>query len=623
MSRSNEAREAALWLPLRGLPAKTPVVMTTDRRLLSLLQPYRLRVGVAMACAAGAAAGMGSYAFLAGPALRALVQGDSLDVGPMLGKVLPAPLVALLSGGGPGDGGVLGSLPLLLIMAGLLKAAASAGFNILLPGAVAAAAADLRKLLYGRILRGDSSFFAARSTGDLVSRFTADLAAAEAAASQVAVTLVRDVSQALALVLVCALIDFRLMIAAVIVVPGTLIPVRRFASRLRGIGKEQLSALGEVSRRVEQALFGHRVVQAHGAEAFELAKLDEANAALLGVMRRSLFWRAAFTPVMEILGVLGLAAAIAYAGRAVVAGTLPPEAVISFAAAALMLFQPLKALGNLGQQLAQLRAAADRAFELLDTPNVVEEEPGLRELGAPTEVRLEKVSVRYGDQVALSEVDLTFRAGETVALVGESGAGKSTIAGLLLRFVEPSEGRVTFDGEDVREGTLRSLRAQVGFVPQETVVFAGTVSENVRCGAPLSEQQIQEAATAANAHLWIERLPKGYEQILAQGGGDLSGGERQRLGIARALARQARVLILDEATSALDAENDASLQEAFARALGGDRIGVMISHRLSSLGGVDRVVVLEQGRVVEDGDPAELLRAGGRFAALWALEAAA
>jgi len=591
-------------------------VSPVDSRLLALLRPYRLRVLASIGFAALAAAGMGGYAFLAGPALRALVQGDSLDVGPMLGKILPQPWVDALAGG------VLGSLPLLLIAAGLLKAVASAGFNILLPGSIAAAASDLRQQLYSRLLRADPGFFRTRPTGDLLSRFSGDVAVAEGAATQVVVTLVRDLTQAVALVAICAAIDLRLMIAAVVIIPGTFVPVRTFSARLRSLGKEQLAAQGEVGRRAEQAIFGHRIIQAYGAEAFEGKRLDRSSQRLLGVMRRSLAVKGVFTPMMEFLGVAALAAAIAYSARAAVDQSLPPEAVISFAAAAFMLFQPVKALGSLGQQLAQLRSAAERAFELLDAPDAVRDGPDPIELGPPAEVRLEKVSVRFGDREVLREVDLVFRAGETVALVGESGAGKSTIAGLLLRFLDPSAGRVTFDGRDVREASLRSLRAQVGYVPQETVIFADSVRANIACGASLSDEAMRKAAADANAHLWIDRLPEGYESQLAQGGGNLSGGERQRLGVARALARDAKVLILDEATSALDAENDAFLQETFVRALGGDRIGVVISHRLSSLRGVDRVVVLDQGRVVEEGTPEELLRLGGRFASLWQLQAA-
>lgn len=587
-----------------------------DKRLLALLAPYRWRVLGAVACAALAAGGMAAYAFLAGPALRALVQGDSLDVGPLLGKALPGGLAERLASG------AIGTLPLLLVAAGAAKAAASAGFNVLLPGAVAAAAADLRRLLHRRLVRADPEFFRKRPTGDLVSRFTGDVAWAESSGSQVAITLVRDVSQALALVAACALLDVRLMLAALVVVPGTLIPVRRFANALRGIGGEQLEAQGQISRRVEQVLAGHAVVQAQGGQGHERDRFAAANDGLLAVMRRSLLWRAAFTPVMELLGVFGLAFAIGWAGRAVAEGSLPPEAVISFAAAALMLFQPLKALGNLGQQLAQLRAAADRAFEILDAPDAISDAPGAVALPPPGEVRLEGVTVRFGEREALRDVSITFRAGETVALVGESGAGKSTVASLLLRFLDPTEGSVAFDGVDVRAGTLRSLRDQVGYVPQETVVFADTVRANIACGAELPEGAVEAAARESNAHLWIERLPDGYDALLTQGGGGLSGGERQRLGIARALARGGKVLILDEATSALDAENDALLREAFARALGRDRIGVVISHRMSSIRGVDRVVVLERGRVIEEGPPEELLRRGGRFARLCELQAA-
>lgn len=570
--------------------------MSRDRLLLQLLRPYALRIALALLCAVVSALGMAGYAFLAGPAARALVQGGSLDLGPMLARWLPPSTVASLSDS------FLGAVPALLILAALIKAAASAGYNVLLSGAVAQAAGDLRVRVFRRLLRADPAFFRTHSTGDLLARAGGDVAMVEQAGQQVAVTLTKDLTQGLALLAACAFIDLRLLAAAAIVVPATLVPTRRFAARLRGIGKEQLGAQGELTRQAEQLVRNHRVVLAYCSEGAQAATFQGANDRLLGIMRRSLLWRAAYTPLMEVMGVVGMAVAVGWAGRAVVEGRLPPEAVISFAAAALMMYQPMKALGNLGQQLAQLRAAADRSFDLLETPNLLGDAADARPLDAPHEVALEGVTVRYGDHEALRNVDLRFRAGETVALVGESGAGKTTIANLLLRFVDPSEGRVTFDGVDIRQGTLASVRSHVGYVPQETVLFAGDARTNVSCGAPLPLEQVAWAVDQAQATEVIEAVG-GWEGDFAEGGKNLSGGERQRVGIARALARDAKLLILDEPTSALDAENDALLQEAFSRALGGDRIGVIITHRLQSLQGVDRVVVLEGGEVVEDGPP--------------------
>lgn len=588
--------------------------MSTDSRLLRLLRPHRGTLVLSVICAAVAAMGMGGYAWLAGPAVRALVQGGSLDAGPMVREMLPAPVVEALSRF------ILGALPALMVLAALVKAVGSAGFNSLLPGSVAAAAGDLRRAIFERLIRGDPTFFRDRSVGELVARATADVAAAESAATQVVTTLIRDVTQALALLFVCVFIDVRLMVAAAILVPGTLIPVKRFAAKMRDVGSRQLAAQAEVSRRAEQMIQGHRVVQAFNGQAFERRRFAAANDSLVQVMWTSLKMRAAYSPIMESLGVFGMALAIGWAGRKVTDGELPPEVVISFAAAAMMLYQPLKAIGNLGQQLAQLRSAADRAFEILDVPDGITDDPEAIEVPAPREVRLSGVHVRYGEREVLRGVDLTFRAGETVALVGESGAGKSTIANLLLRFVEPSTGQVLFDGVDTRRIRLSSLRSHVGYVPQETVIFADTARANVACGAPLPREAVEKAAREANAHLVIERLPGGWDAELSERGQNLSGGERQRLGVARALARDARVLVLDEATSALDAENDALLQEAFSRALSGERIGVIISHRLASLRGVDRVVVLDGGRVVEEGPPEALLEAGGPFARLWALQ---
>jgi len=587
--------------------------MRADRRLLGLLRPHRFRIALALICAGLAAAGMGAYAFLAGPAARALVRGGSLDLGPALESILPAELAESFSRS------ILGAVPMLLIAAALVRALASAGFNVLMSHSVVEAAGELRARVFDRLLHGDPAFFARRASGELVSRIASDIATVEQSGQQVVVTLSRDVAQALALLLVCASIDLRLLAAAIVVAAATFVPTRRFADALRRIGKEQLAALAEISRQAEQMLRNHRIIVAYGSEAYRTRRFEGANETLLGIMRRSLLWRAAYTPLMESMGVIGLAAAIAWAGRSVLAGALPPESVLSFAAAALMLYQPLKAIGNLGQQLAQLRAAAERCFEVLDAPDAIGDRPGAVPLPAPREVRLEEVTVRYGEKEALRRVSLCFRAGETVALVGESGAGKSTIAHLLLRFVDPTEGRVTFDGRDIREGTLASLRSHVGYVPQETVLFAGDARINLSCGAEIPMERMREAARAANAEPVIEALG-GYDVDFAEGGRNLSGGERQRVGVARALARDARILILDEPTSALDAENDALLQEAFARALGGDRIGVLITHRLRSVQGVDRVVVLEAGRVVEEGTPAELLARGGRFARMLALE---
>lgn len=588
---------------------------STDARLWGLLRPHRGKVLFALLCAGLSALGMGAYAFLAGPAARALVQGGSLDLGSMGEGLLPEAVVEAFSRS------LLGAVPMLLIAAALFRAITSAGFNLLISAAVVEAAGALRSRVFDRLLRGDPAFFDAQGTGELVSRIGSDIATVEQSGQQVAITLSKDVSQALALLLVCASIDLRLFAASTVVVAATVVPTKRFADALRGIGKEQLAALAEIGRKAEQMLRNHRIILAYGSEAHRIRGFAEANENLLSIMRRSLLWRAAYTPLMEVMGVIGLAAAIAWAGRSMLQGSLPPESVLSFAAAALMLYQPLKAIGTLGQQLAQLRGAAERCFELLDAPDAVVDRPGATELPPPREVRLEKVTVRYGEKVALREVDLCLRAGETVALVGESGAGKSTIANLLLRFVEPAEGRVTFDGKDIREASLASLRASIGYVPQETVLFAGDAKTNLSCGAKIPLERLEAAARAANAEAVIEAIG-GYEGDFAEGGKNLSGGERQRVGVARALARDARILILDEPTSALDAENDALLQEAFARALAGDRIGLLITHRLRSLSGVDRVVVLAEGRVVEEGRPEELVARGGRFAQMLALEAA-
>lgn len=582
-------------------------------RLAGRLAPHRGALALAAGLALVAGAGQAAYAFLAGPALRAIVQGGAITPPPLVVRLVPDAILHAMQAPG------LGALPALLVLAALVRALASAGVNVLLPGAIARAAAGLREALFARLLEADDAFFHRHGQGDLVARATADVAALETAAQQILAAIVRDAAQASALLLACLVLDARLALATLVLVPAVIVPIKRFADTLRVVGREQLDGQARLLQRAEAAIFGHRVLLEADAAGWALGRLEAESARHLSTMRRSLFWRSAFTPALESIGLLALAALLYVAGDGGAAG-VAPETLVSFVAAAYLAYQPLKSLGNVGQHLAAARAAGARIFELVDAPAGIADAPNARPLPPPREVALEHVSVERGGRVALQDVSLRLRAGEAVAIVGESGAGKSTLAALLLRLLDPTSGRVTFDGVDVREGTLASVRGQVAYVPQEAALFSGPA--RLSLGAPRAgdDRALIAGLASTGADELLARLPGGLEGELAAGRA-LSGGEKQRLAAARALGRPAALQLFDEATASLDTASEALLQRAFLAARRPDAITVVISHRLTSLAHVHRVVVLEAGRIVEEGAPAELLARGGRFFALFSRQA--
>ena len=345
-----------------------------------------------------------------------------------------------------------------------------------------------------------------------------------------------------------------------------------------------------------------------------------------------------FTPTLELMAAVGIAATVVLAARAVELGRLQPERVISFLATIVLLYQPLKNLGGTGQGVTQGLAGAQRLYEVLDEPEGLAE--GGRELPRFAEqVRFERVSFRYPERsrrdprptgngapqapLVLREVDLTLRRGEVVALVGPSGGGKTTLMNLVPRFADPSAGRVLIDGHDLREVSLRSLRAQVALVAQETFLFNDTVRGNIAYGRPdVSAGQLIAVAQAARADGFIRELPRGYDTEVGERGATLSGGQRQRIAIARALLKDAPILLLDEATSALDTESEREVQRALDRLMA-DRTCLVIAHRLSTIRHADRIAVLADGRVVELGTHDQLLATKGEYARLYALQFAA
>jgi subfamily B ATP-binding cassette protein MsbA len=519
-------------------------------------------------------------------------------------------------------------LPLLAIGVFGLRGAASYGYNYLVEWVGQRVVTDLRNALNERVQRLPLSYFNRTPTGTIVSRVTNDVAQVSNALTQATISLLRDSTTLVAVVVAAFVLDWVLALIAFVAFPLTVGPVLNLSKRLRRHARAGQESLGTLAALLHETVQGNRVVKAFGMEEYEQRRFEEESWRLFRHGMRATRARAYIQPLMEMLGALGVAGVIWYGGYSVLSETRTQGAFLGFMAALLLVYDPFKGLARAGAEVQRGLASADRVFELLDEPEEIVERASPVPLAPLREgLRFEGVRFRYPPRVrdrasseggdapselpfALDGIDLTLRRGEAVALVGPSGGGKSTLADLIPRFYDPSEGRVTIDGFDLRDVALRSLRAQIGIVTQFTFLFNDTVRANIAYGSSEPTQEaIETAARAAYAHEFIEALPDGYDTIVGELGVTLSGGQRQRLAIARALLKNAPILVLDEATSALDSESERLVQGAIERLMAG-RTTLVIAHRLSTIRRCDRIAVMVQGRIVEEGRHEELLARG-------------
>jgi len=477
---------------------------------------------------------------------------------------------------------------------------------------------DLRAAMFARLVRLPAKFFDDHSSGTVLSKIAYDVGGVTAAATTVLTVAVKDSIAVIGLLAWLFYLNWKLTLVALAVGPLIALFVRLLSRRLRGMAREAQHAVGELVHVLEESIECHKVVKVFGGQDYEARRFERASQRLRGFNMRQTVPAALTTPVTHTLAAIALAIILYLAMEDSLAGRITVGEFASFFTAMLMLLAPLKHLTEINAPLQRGLAAAESVFELIDAP--AEADPGTEQLPrARGEIEFQNVSLTYSTRTepALSAVSFNVRPGETVALVGGSGGGKTTLANLLPRFYAPDSGRVLLDGHDLQTLKLESLRANLALVSQEVVLFNDSIRANIAYGAmgAADDAEVIAAAEAAHAMSFIREMPQGLDTLIGENGMRLSGGQRQRLAIARALLKNAPVLILDEATSALDSESERLVQDALVTLMRG-RTTIVIAHRLSTIERADRIVVLERGQVVETGTHAELLVKEGVYARL-------
>lgn len=487
---------------------------------------------------------------------------------------------------------------------------------------------DLRNTVYQRILELPISFFGRSQTGALVSRITHDTTVIRDAISEGLTDFLFQPVQILANIIVLLSVKFifdipwSLVLMIFVLLPLVTLPVYQVGRRLKKISREAQQQIADINSMLFETISGIRIVKGFAMERYERERFFKHNHGLYKTMMRSIKRMILVSPLTEFTGFVCLGGVLFVGGREVINGHMSPGAFITFLVALFSLLRPFKRLSRVHGINQTAMAAAERVFEVLDTPDEIEEVPHAKALHPiKKEIDFENVSFGYNPhKKVLTGIDFKVRAGEIVAVVGPSGAGKTSLVNLLPRFYDPNQGRITVDGVDIRDVTLRSLREQVGIVTQETILFNDTVAANIAYGrskTPLSE--IEHAAKIANAHQFISKMPLKYHTVIGDRGFRLSGGERQRLSIARAVLKNPPVLILDEATSALDTESEQLVQEAIGNLMQG-RTVLVIAHRLSTIKNAHRIVVIDEGRIAEFGSHDDLMAKNGLYKRLYELQ---
>lgn len=481
---------------------------------------------------------------------------------------------------------------------------------------------DIREAMFKHLQRLDQAYYDRRKTGVIMSNLTNDVAALQSAIVDNLVSFITEGVTLIGSLVSMLYLDWKLTLVTLVIVPVVLGIINIFGKRLRIAGHDVQGRIADITSLLQETISGARVVRSFAREGYEVQRFERENQRNFRAVMRATKLTSLLSPLVEFSAAIAVTVILWYGGYSVVTGAITAGSLIAFLIYAINLSNPVKRLSQVYGNIQKAMAAGDRVFAILDTkPEVVEKTDAIVLPEVDGRVRFDHVSFSYdGEKKVLDDFSLDVPAGRVVAIVGPSGAGKTTIANLLPRFYDATEGAITVDGIDVRDVTFQSLREQIGVVPQETMLFNATIKDNILYGRlDGTDEEVYAAAKAANALEFIERLPEGMDTLVGERGSSLSGGQRQRIAIARAILKNPKILILDEATSALDTESEKLVQEALERLMQG-RTAFVIAHRLSTIKNADQIVVLREGKLVESGTHDELLAAGGLYQHLYSVQ---
>jgi subfamily B ATP-binding cassette protein MsbA len=495
-------------------------------------------------------------------------------------------------------------------------------YDVLLQQVGLAVIRDFRSLVFKHIHIQPLSFFHAYPTGTLISRVISDVTLMQQGMSGALIGILRDFFTIVVLLGVVFYLNWKLALFCFVVLPFAVLPIIKFAKVFRRLSTKGQEETANVSNMLYETITGNRIVKAFNMEAYENNRYNKQLNVLFDITVLDAKFRCVQHPLMEFIGGIGFAVFIWFGGKLVIDGAMTPGEFFALMTSLVVAYDPVKRLGKVNSTIQQGLAAATRLFAILDIEPAISDKPKAEKLPAfEDRIVFDNVGFVYDDNtVALTDINLTVPAGQTLAIVGQSGGGKTTLTNLVPRFLDVTSGTITIDGHDIREVTMATLRDQIAIVTQQTILFNDTVKNNIAYGSlERSDAEIEQAAVAAHALQFIQTLPDGFDTIIGEAGARLSGGECQRISIARALLKNAPILILDEATSALDTESEREVQSALENLME-NRTTFVIAHRLSTIKNSDRIIVIKNGRIVEDASHEELLALHGEYDRLYSMQ---